>query len=295
MRLQQLREFVAVAEAGSVRSASRALGVTQPALSKSVRQLENEVNAALFLRSASGVTLTPFGNAFLLRARLISAEMQRMEEDLRALRGDSGGVLRLAVAPSTCATLIPRALRTFRQQRPTTEVVIVDGLYPSGATLVRSGSVDLFVGSLQPGEAGRDLRVERLCGNPIAITSRPGHPLSNASSLEALANAEWIFGGPLGWRGSYFVEIFRRRGLPAPRSCIQAESFIALLAIVSESDLMSIMPRRMLEHGPFQFALHALPLRERLELPPIGAISNGASPQTPVARDFVRALRQVAD
>ena len=79
MRLQQLREFVAVAEAGSVRSASRALGVTQPALSKSVRQLENEVNAALFLRSASGVTLTPFGNAFLLRARLISAEMQRMD------------------------------------------------------------------------------------------------------------------------------------------------------------------------------------------------------------------------
>lgn len=295
MRLRQLQEFVAVAESGSVRAAARHLGVTQPALSKSIRQLELEVDAPLFVRSAVGVTPTPFGNAFLPRARLVMAELQRIGEDLRALRGADGGVLRLAVAPSACATLVPRALRELRRQRPAAEVLIVDGLFPSGVSLLRSGSIDLFVGPLHPGEEGRDLHVERLCTNPISVACRPGHPLAAVTSLEALAGADWIFGGPLGLRGNYLVDFFRQRGLPAPRSSVQAESFLALLAIVSESDLLSIMPSRMLEQGPFRSMLRALPLQERLELPPISAISSAASPPTPPTRDFVKALRRVAD
>lgn len=294
MRLRQLQEFVAVAETGSVRAASRRLGATQPALSKSIRQLEVAVDAPLFVRSALGVTLTPFGNAFLPRARLIVAELLRIDEDLQALRGADGGALRLAVAPSAGATLVPRALREFRRQRPHADVLIVDGLFPSGVSLLRSGSIDLFVGPLYVAEKGHDLRVERLCANPIAVACRPGHPLEGATSLDALAQADWVFGGPLGQRGSYLVEFFKQRGLPPPRSNVQAESFLTLLAIVTESDLLSIMPRRMLEQGPFRAVLRALPLKERLELPAISAISAAASPLTPVVREFVKALRRVA-
>ena len=283
-----------MAQSGSVRAAARELGVTQPALSKSIRQLETEIDAALFLRSASGVTLTPAGNAFLPRARLVMAELQRVDEDLRALRGADGGVLRLAVAPSAGTTLVPRALREFRLQRPAAEVLVVDGLYPSGVSLLRSGSVDLFVGPLDATDSGRDLKIDRLCANPMSVACRPGHPLAGCTTLEALADADWAFGGPLGLRGSYLGEIFRARGLPAPRSTVQVESFTALLAIVCESDLLSIMPRRMLEQGPFRAVLRALPLKERLELPPISAISMAASPLTRIARDFVRALRRAA-
>lgn len=294
MRLRQLQEFVAVAECGSVRTAARQLGVTQPALSKSIRQLEAEVESPLFVRSAVGVTVTPFGNAFLPRARLVMAELERVGEDLRALRGGDGGVLRLAVAPSACATLVPRALRELQRMRPRAEVLIVDGLFPSGVSLLRSGSIDLFVGPLHPGEEGRDLRVDQLCTNPISVACRPAHPLATATSLDQLGEARWIFGGPLGLRGNYLLDIFKQRGLPPPQSSVQAESFLALLAILSESDLLSIVPSRMLEHGPFRSMLHVLPLRERLELPPIAAISSAASPPTPVTRDFVKALRRGA-
>lgn len=295
MRLRQLQEFVAVAESGSVRAAARHLNITQPALSKSIRQLEEEVDAPLFVRSAVGVTLTPFGNAFLPRARLVMAELQRVSDDLRALRGGDGGVLRLAVAPSALATLLPRALRELKRLRPTAEVLIVDGLFPSGVSLLRSGSIDLFVGPLHSGEEGRDLKVERLCKNAISVACRPGHPLASATSLEQLSDADWVFGGPLGERGRYLQDFFRQRGLPPPRSSIQAESFLALLAIVSESDFLSIIPSRLLEQGPFRSLLHALPLRDSLELPPICAISSAASQPTRATRDFIKALRRVAD
>lgn len=295
MRLRQLQEFVAVAESGSVRAAARHLNVTQPALSKSIRQLEEEVDAPLFVRSAVGVTLTPFGNAFMPRARLVMAELQRVNDDLRALRGGDGGVLRLAVAPSACGTLLPRALREMKRQRPTSQVLIVDGLFPSGVSLLRSGSIDLFVGPLHSGEEGRDLRVEQLCKNPISVACRPSHPLASVTSLDQLSEAEWVFGGPLGERGSYLLDFFRQRKLPPPRSTVQAESFLALMAIVSESDLLSIMPSRMLEQGPFRSMLHALPLQDSLELPPICAISSAASQPTRTTRDFIKALRRVTD
>lgn len=175
------------------------------------------------------------------------------------------------------------------------EVLIVDGLFPSGVSLLRSGSIDLFIGPLHSGEEGRDLRVERLCKTPISVASRPGHPLASATSLDQLAEADWVFGGPLGERGSYLQDFFRQRGLPPPRSSIQAESFLALMAIVSESDLLSIMPSRLLEQGPFRSMLHALPLQDSLELPPICAISSAASQPTRATRDFIKALRRVVD
>lgn len=294
MRLKQLQEFIGVAEASSVRSAARQLGVTQPALSKSLRLLEEEFNVRLFVRSARGVTLSPYGNAFLPRARLIVAEMRRSADELRAMRGAEGASLRVSVAPVAGVTLVPQALHRFRNKQPGVEVLVVDGLFPSGASLLRSGSVDLYVGPLHPGEADRDLVVERMCSNEIAVACRPGHPRSQATSLGELADADWVFGGPLGLHGRYLHGFFRSQRLPLPRSTIQAESFLTLLALVAESDLLSIIPKRMLEHGPFRSLLQALQLSDRLELPPVSVAYMAASPLTPGAREFVKAVRWAA-
>src|SRR5690349_12321774 len=97
VRLQQIRHFLAVVEAGTLRSAAARLGVTQPAITKSLRQLEDHVRTRLMLRTPRGVVLTPAGRKFKDRARVIESELRRLGEELAAERGDGEGAVAFGV------------------------------------------------------------------------------------------------------------------------------------------------------------------------------------------------------
>ena len=85
MRFNQIRDLLAVVEAGSLRAAARRIGVSQPAISKSIAQLEREVQAQLLVRTAQGVMLTAAGRAFVARGRVIHGELRKVHDDLAAL------------------------------------------------------------------------------------------------------------------------------------------------------------------------------------------------------------------
>ncbi|MDX1375438.1 MAG: LysR family transcriptional regulator, partial [Burkholderiales bacterium] len=93
MRLTQIQQFLAVVDAGSIRGAARELGLSQPALTKSLRQLEDELGATLVTRSVRGAQATEFGRAFLARARAVSADLRRAREEIAQLRGAREGSL----------------------------------------------------------------------------------------------------------------------------------------------------------------------------------------------------------
>ena len=86
MRLSQIRDFLAVADTGSIRAAARSLGLTQPALTKSLRQLEAELGAVLVTRSVRGIVFTALGQAFLTRARSIDGDLRRAREEIAQLQ-----------------------------------------------------------------------------------------------------------------------------------------------------------------------------------------------------------------
>ena len=98
MNLRQLRAFVLIAEHRSIRAAARALCVTQPAATRSLRELEQSLGAELVRRSAKGVELTPYGEALHKRAVLILQEARRAQEDIDQMRDGEGGTLNLALS-----------------------------------------------------------------------------------------------------------------------------------------------------------------------------------------------------
>ena len=91
MKLNQLRDFIAVVEHGSLRLAAAQLGLTAAALSKSLSALEEELHVQLLVRHSRGITLTPFGHTFLARARRIASEAQKATEEMAQLRGEREG------------------------------------------------------------------------------------------------------------------------------------------------------------------------------------------------------------
>jgi LysR family transcriptional regulator of abg operon len=91
MKLSQIRDVVAIAESGSLRAAAQHLGLAQPALTRSIRELEHELGAALFERRARGMVLTAAGDVFLQRARAVQAELQRSRDEIDQLKGLTRG------------------------------------------------------------------------------------------------------------------------------------------------------------------------------------------------------------
>src|SRR5258706_16481683 len=110
MRLSQIRDFLAVTETGSIRAAARSLGLTQPALTKSLRQLEAELGAVLVTRSVRGIVPTDLGQAFLARARSIDGDLRRAKEEIAQMQGSREGALSVGASTAPAMGVLPRAV-----------------------------------------------------------------------------------------------------------------------------------------------------------------------------------------
>ena len=130
MRLSQIRDFLAVADEGSIRAAARSLRLTQPALTKSLRQLEAELGAVLITRSVRGVVPTALGQAFLTRARSIDGDLRRAREEIAQLRGSREGTLSIGASTAPAIGVMPRAVVKLRESWPDAKIRVSDTSFP---------------------------------------------------------------------------------------------------------------------------------------------------------------------
>jgi DNA-binding transcriptional LysR family regulator len=144
--------FRAVARHGSITRAAVALGYTQSAVSRQIAVLETEVGARLFDRRPRGVAVTVEGECLLAHAEAIVDRMAAARQDLDALRGLSGGRLRIGAFPTAVAALVPRAVSAFRNAHPTVVVSLVEGRTPALLERLVSGDADVAVVSAPPAD-----------------------------------------------------------------------------------------------------------------------------------------------
>jgi LysR family transcriptional regulator of abg operon len=294
VKLHHFRHLMALSEAGSIRAAARHLGLSQPAVTKSIGQLEKELNVSLVSRTAHGTTLTRQGKALVPRARAIANEVRRAREDIEQMAGAGQSEIGIGASALASLVLVPPALRAVRQQFPQARVHIVDGLFPTIAAPLREGAIDLYVGPLPPQRKRKQFRFNELAAYPLNVVARRDHPgRAKIASLADLADRDWIVSGPAEGYGATVEQAFAEHGLPSPQSAIQVDSIIAVLAMLSAGELFAILPRQLYEAWP-QLGLAPVPVREPLRPVRIGMITVAEVPQTPVAAEFARQLRRAA-
>jgi DNA-binding transcriptional LysR family regulator len=176
MELRHLRYFVAVAEEQNVTRAAARLNVSQPPLSRQIRDLEEELGVELLARRANSMQLTEAGRIFLGEARAV---LERAAEAVQAVRtAGAGGELNLGYSPSPTATILPEVLRAFRARAPRVRVNLHD-LKPL-ATLagLRDGSLQAAL-MVDPGRHLRPgLEFLPLIALPVVVAVSPRHPLA---------------------------------------------------------------------------------------------------------------------
>jgi LysR family transcriptional regulator, regulator of abg operon len=294
MRFSQLRNFIAVVDAGGIQRAARVLGVSQPAVTRSIRLLEEELHVQLLERSARGVVPTREGKAFLARARAVQNELHRAGNELAELSGQGSGRVSFGVTPEAGVHLLPEALSQFRTARPGAELYIVEGLPHALLPRLRDGSLDFLLGArprgpLEPSVEGHPLfRAERL------IAGRRGHPLRKAAALADLLAAEWVVFAPPGWSASIIPAFFEEHGIEPPRSIVRCESYPTLLALVARTDMVAALSSRLLNSRQGRQLYQPFALKQRLPPFTIHLFQRTDVPLTPAAGAMVTTLRSAA-
>jgi DNA-binding transcriptional LysR family regulator len=295
LKLNQLRDFIAVAKHGSLRAAARENSVAQPSLTKSIQTLEEELGAPLFERSARGAILTPSGAAFLPRAQLVMEELRRGKEVVSQLNAGVGGRVAIGLSPAATIMFLSATLRTFRRRYPKLEMRITDGRADLTIPLLRNGELDFVVGPVPPDGFPEDILVEKLFASARVVTCRRGHPLVAARHLSDLLDQDWISTAVSGRLRTEFDAIFTSRGLTRPQSIVHCENTFAALELLLNSDMVALLPRSFAEAAFLRDLLTFIPLDEAFAGPDIYIIRRVGLPLTPAADHLTMQIRRIAD
>ncbi|RDV03573.1 LysR substrate-binding domain-containing protein [Undibacter mobilis] len=292
MKLNQLRDIVAVAERGSLRAAARHLELAQPALTRSVRDLERELGAPLFERRARGMVLTPMGAAFVRRANAVLSEVRRAREEFEQLHGGTRGEVVAGLSMVALIALLPKALSLFRTRYPNVQLHLIEGWYPTLENALKDGSMDFYVGPEPVQPPPSDLVQELLFENVRIVLGRKGHPLGDARSLSQLIEAEWATTSVTFKAEEEFSELFTRFDLPAPKLALRSQSALTLMASLAASDLLAMVPIQWIQSPWIGDQLARIPVRETLRAPSIVTIRRAGLPLTPAAEYLLDLMRR---
>ena len=292
MKLHHLRDVVAIAERGSLRAAARHLQLAQPALTRSLGELERELGAPLFERQARGMAPTPVGQAFVQRAAAILHEVVRAREEVAQLQGSTQGSVVAGLSIVAHVALLPMVLGPFRDRYRAVRLRLIEGLYPTLEGGLKDGSVDFYVGPEPERPVGKDMQQELLFTNTRTVLCRRGHPLARARSLADLAGAEWATTSITLQAEEELGEVFSRHGLPPPVLALQSQSALTLIVSIAYSDLLAMAPVQWMAFAPTAGVLQTIRVREALPAPAIVMIRRAGFPLTPAATHLADLMRK---
>lgn len=294
MRLNGIRNLVAVVESGSIRAAARKLGVSQPAITKSVRSLETELHLQLLKRTPQGVVPTPAGRALLVRARAIQAELRKAQEEMSLLAGRDAGSVTFGVGPMAAVFILPEAIREFRQQFPNAHVRIVEGFAPALISQMRDESLDFALGPRFDTSLGPSIKFRPLLRLQFGVVARKGHPLAGAHSLAELREADWLSVEGIGMPGGLLNRTFGGAGLPLPRQAVQCDSINTMVSVLSKTDMLGVLGTRVLAIPSVRELLVCIKVRDAMPSGTIGMFMRADPPLTRVAAAMAKTVTAVA-
>lgn len=245
MKIHHLRALVAIASTRSINGAAKALYLTQPAITKAVRELETEFGVRLLERNQWGVVPTAEGAALVSRARTVVREMERAEEEMAHLKGLRDGSLVIGVTPIVGTTGLTEAFVEFRQHWPQVTLEFRELGFNQLQEQLRNRTIDLaFAAFAQP--VSDSSHVRQMVPFETAFVARAQSPYATATSLAAVQEAEWIHADVTDNYPSFIRAMFEQAELTPPRRVTRCTSYALYYSLLVNTD------------GIFTWTMHSL-------------------------------------
>lgn len=258
--LRRLRHLRAAVRSGSLSGAAETLGLSQPALSSSIKSLETDLGVTLLERHRHGVAGTAYAETLLEHFQRVEAELQAAWLRVGRLRQDSAKHLQIGCGPSEATRLLPRALERLRQRRPDLRVEVAYGLNERLMPMVRHGEIECALSSIPSSAAHADLRHHPLYVDRAVVIARADHPLAQRRKLSAadLAAWPWVLARRWELERRALDELFADAGLPPLQATVETDSAVLMKTLVLQGDFLSYVPLEMIHWEQKAGTLRAL-------------------------------------
>ena len=295
MELRDIEYFAVVAEHKSIARAAETLGLSQPALSKSLRRLEQSVRAKVVKRTPTGIELTAVGTALLAQVSRLRLTLDDISREAADLGDGRAGHLRIATNPGLTFNLITEACNALRKEAPKVTLTIVIDSRMSLVNRVRAGELDMAIVSIEP-ELHADLVAELLYHGKHQIYASMNHRLVKRRQLTLadLVDEQWVMAADGNLARQRLHQAFAELGLPLPKVSVVTTYLPIKQELVATSDLLAlgsdVGARQAMEQlGVVPLRVKGFPIRRRM-----GVIYRKDAYLPPVGRRFIEILKATA-
>jgi len=291
-RLRHLQLLVAVADEGNLRRAAADVGLSQPAATQALAELEELLEMPLFERHAKGMRLTAAGHAVIPVIRHALEALQASTESLAALREGVSGQLRLGVITAVASAVLGERVLRFCTRHPAMRVEIVEDSAPHLLQELQAGTLNLVL-CRRPQPVPARLHFERLRADEACVLAGPGHPLAGRHGLvlEDLAGYAWMRPPRGVWIRDVFDDLFENAGITPRLHQVSTASLGPLPEILRDNRTVALCPATLARTLCRWQLVVTLDLDVGAPQGEIGLLCDAAALEDPVYREFIDALR----
>jgi len=288
LKLRHLQLLAAIDEARNLNRAAQALGITQPAASKLLAEIEQMVGAPLFERRPRGLVPNLQGEALARRARSALLELELAAAELNSLEDGSGGRVALGSVTAPAVDIVVRAVEAVQRAHPALAVAVEVDSSPALVTRLLEGRLDFVLARIPPGMDAATLDYREVAEEALCLLVLEGHPLlaRTAIPLRDLLAYGWALPPPGSLMRQEVERLFQRHGLPLPARVLNTDSVLLGLAALAQGPSICVVTAsvaRLLEPGGRYRRLPPLVEAPRLAVPPFGLIRSRIRPLSPAA------------
>jgi DNA-binding transcriptional LysR family regulator len=294
MDLRDLRYFEVIAQLEHIGRATEQLHRTQPALTSCIRRLEEDCGAPLFEKAGRGIRLTGAGRVLLKWAQRMRFDVEDAKREIADIGQGLSGHVRIGIVPTAAQFLLPPVARQLLREAPEVTLKTVVGLIDTLLPQLRSGEIDLLVGT-ESGESG-DLVSRVLAQDAIVVAASSSHELCGQKPrMKDLTNYRWALQPPGAPTRDWLDHTFGRYRLPRPRVQVESTMLLMLPTLIAQTGLLSFISRHHLSGDQNGGKLTEIALKETTMQRRLVVSYRGKAYISPAAARLIELLSRASD
>lgn len=293
---RRLAVVAALAEQASMAAVAREFGLTQPAISSGLKELEAGLGAPLFERTSRGLLPTPAGDIVAFYFRHVLAELRHLVSELAARDGELQGTVRVGALPLGRTQVLPQAIVVLLRRHPGLRVVTDESPYEALAASLRRGDIDFIFGALRDPDALEGIVQQPVFETHLSLIVRSGHPLASAPAIDfdALHRACWVLSRPGAPSRDLLDRLFVQAGEPPLHPAVETGDLGILRGLLLAGDMVTAISAQQLRYEIEAGSLVALDFPFAQAPRPIGFSLREGGLASPGARALMEAIRQAS-
>lgn len=294
LKMRQILLLVALDDHRSMHKAASHVGMTQPAATRLLSDLERLLKISLFERNSRGMSPNGYGQSLIRHCRMILTTLDHARDEINAISSGTTGRTAIGTLQVAAPMLVPRGILRFKQNHPNHTLLIREGTTSTLLPALWRGELDLLVGRAANDTAGEGLKFEALYEESMCIVAKKMHRLANRKYIKfsTLAKEAWIMPTPDSIYRQRLDNAFKKSGINPPSAVVESISILTNMLLIKESNMLAVMPSKVAKHYAQLGELEILSVKPPSPSGPVGIISVLGRPLNPVATDFIQALRE---